>query len=190
MNADEARLIMDKDTTKQLGGIVVIDHYVRDPEKLNNDIHSIAQQSGGKVVLGEYGVPIPDINGNLSEIEQAEWLTKAFSLLSHNSDLVGLNYWVNVGGSTQLWDASGQEKPSVQILTKAYKPINTIGIVQSDTGKTLSNAQVTSKIRSTQTNSDGSFSIPVWDTDTRVLVSADGYYSQEVTLNSKKEALS
>lgn len=122
MNYDVAQLIMDEKTTAGLGGIVTIDHYVSTPERLNNDILQIAKQSRGKVVLGEFGNPIPDIHGKQGELEQAEWLSKALSLISKNEHLIGVNYWVNVGGSTALWDSKGQPRASVEELERYYKP--------------------------------------------------------------------
>src|SRR3989344_2717782 len=55
MNGDVAKLVMDRPTTAALGGVVTIDHYVATSEKLVSDIEFIAQASGGKVVLGEFG---------------------------------------------------------------------------------------------------------------------------------------
>ena len=63
MNGDVAKLVMDKQTTASMDGIVVIDHYVATPEQLALDIRRIAEGSGGNVVLGEFGVPIPNIHG-------------------------------------------------------------------------------------------------------------------------------
>src|SRR3990167_5091604 len=62
-NGDVARLVMDRPTTAALDGIVVVDHYVADPQKLVSDLVSLADSSGGQVVLGEFGVPIPGIHG-------------------------------------------------------------------------------------------------------------------------------
>lgn len=120
MNGDVARLVMDKSTTAALGGIVVIDHYVDTPQKLVSDIKEIASSSGGQVFLGEFGVPIPDITGDMSEAQQADWIKSALTLLSNEHELVGLNYWVNVGGSTQLWDGDNKPKKAVPILTQFY----------------------------------------------------------------------
>ncbi|HWY79078.1 MAG TPA: hypothetical protein VNW29_01845 [Candidatus Sulfotelmatobacter sp.] len=121
MNADAARAIMDRVTTQSLGGVVVIDHYVPTPDDLANDVSSIANQSGGKIVLGEFGAPIPDIQGNMTEEQQKEWLQKSLHLLSNKSVLIGINYWVNVGGSTALWRDNGLPKPVVSILSKYYQ---------------------------------------------------------------------
>lgn len=120
MNGDVARLIMDKETAKSLDGIVVIDHYVKDPKKLSEDLRNIAKTSGGKVVLGEFGAPVPDIHGNMSEVEQAEWLRVAFEEFSGTSELIGLNYWVSVGGSTELWNDKGEARKAVEIVKKYY----------------------------------------------------------------------
>jgi len=58
MNADVARAVMDKPTTQALDGVVVIDHYVLTPEQLADDVASIANQSGGKIVPLENLVPL------------------------------------------------------------------------------------------------------------------------------------
>lgn len=121
MNADVARAVMDKETTQALDGLVVIDHYVSSPEKLVSDIRDIAGQTGGRVVLGEFGVPIPDLNGKMTEQEQAAWLEKAFSQLIQMDEVAGVNYWVNVGGSTQLWDHTGKPREAVSVITTYYR---------------------------------------------------------------------
>lgn len=119
MNGDVVRLVMDQPTTKALGGIVVIDHYVKDVDTLIKDIRNYAQATGGKVVLGEFGVPIPDIHGNMSEDEQNEWLKDAFEKFKQTPELIGVNYWVSVGGSTQLWDGN-KPKKAVDVLRQFY----------------------------------------------------------------------
>ena len=97
MNGDVARLIMDEETTKGLDGIVTIDHYVSTTEKLLQDIKDYAQRSGGKVVLGEFGAPIPDIHGKMSEDDQARWIDQAMIELVSLPDVAGVNYWTNRG---------------------------------------------------------------------------------------------
>ena len=123
MNADVARLIMTPEVTQKLGGVVVIDHYVETPEKLQKDIQEIAKNSEGKVVLGEFGAPIPDLQGPMTEQEQYEWLTKAFSLFKNTPELIGLNYWVSYGGSTELWNGDNTPRLAVKAVTKAYKNV-------------------------------------------------------------------
>lgn len=121
MNLDAAKAIMDPETTQQLGGIVVIDHYVKTPDDLANGVSSIAAQSGGRVILGEFGAPIPDINGSMTADEQKQWLDQSLQLLSKISSLDGVNYWVNKGGSTALWHDDGSPKPAVAILSQFYQ---------------------------------------------------------------------
>lgn len=120
MNYDVANLIMDQQTTQALGGWVVIDHYVASPKKLSQDAAALAQKSGGKIILGEYGAPINDITGQMNEQEQAQWIEQALTFLSENKTVVGVNYWVNVGGSTGIWDKEGNPKKAVDIIRKFY----------------------------------------------------------------------
>ncbi len=120
MNYDVAKLIMDPATTRALGGIAVIDHYVNSPAKLASDAKSLALQSKGKIVFGELGAPIPDLNGQMSEDEQADWINQALGSIFKTPEVIGINYWVNVGGSTQIWDADGNPKKAVEIIKKFY----------------------------------------------------------------------
>lgn len=120
MNYDVAKLIMNPETTNALGGIVAIDHYVASSEQLVTDVKKIAESSKGKVILGEFGAPIPDLNGNMTEAEQADWINRALANLSNTSEVIGVNYWVNVGGSTQIWDQNGNPKKAVEVIKKYY----------------------------------------------------------------------
>jgi len=120
MNGDVAARLMDKETTAALGGVVVIDHYVPTTERLVNDIRQYAQNSGGTIILGEFGAPIPDLNGKMTEEEQSAWLNKTLTELAFLPELTGLNYWVNTGGTTGLWDANGVPRKAVKTLTEFY----------------------------------------------------------------------
>lgn len=121
MNGDIAFRLMDRETTRSFDGLIVIDHYVKDTEKLVSDIESLAEKSGGKIVLGEIGAPIPDIHGEMSEQEQKIWLQDVLSKISLIPNVVGINYWVNKGGSTALWRDNNQPKPAVETITNFYK---------------------------------------------------------------------
>lgn len=120
MNYDVAKLIMDKETTQALGNVVVIDHYIKDPIQISEDARKIASQSGGKIVLGELGAPIPDIHGDMSEEDQAAWISRALEEARRTPEIIGINYWVNVGGSTRLWNDDGTPRKVVDILKKFY----------------------------------------------------------------------
>lgn len=120
MNGDFAKAIMDKDTTAALDGLVVVDHYVESPVVLADDIRSLAQDSGGNVVLGEFGAPIPDIHGQMTEEEQQQWIEEALTYLAEISELKGLNYWVSVDGSTALWRSDGTPRAAVATLKKFF----------------------------------------------------------------------
>lgn len=120
MNADIASAVMDKDTTKKLGGIVVIDHYVNSPSKLASDIRDLAENCGGKIVLGEFGAPIPEIHGHMTEQQQSKWVADALAEISTIKELIGINYWVNEGGSTALWNDDGSARKAVGIIRNFY----------------------------------------------------------------------
>lgn len=120
MNYDVANLVMDTQTTKDLGGLVVIDHYIANPDEYTIDIQSLAHKSGGEIILGEFGAPIPDIHGNMTDQEQAQWIFNVLGKVMPLKEVAGVNYWVSEGGSTELW-ANGNAKKAVGIIQHFYR---------------------------------------------------------------------
>lgn len=189
MNGDVAKLIMDKKTTQALGGIVTIDHYVATPEKLVSDVEDLAQSSGGKIFLGEFGAPIPDIHGEMNEYQQAKWINNTLFNLQKSNSVIGVNYWLNVGGSTGIWNGSGRAKTAVDIINKYYVLNVAYGLVYNELGRPIKNAVVSFGSKKARTNKDGYYELKFtqnWKNG-KVIFSAPGYLSQEVEMNSDVE---
>lgn len=121
MNYDVAKLVMDRQTAQALGNVIVIDHYVKTPEQLAGDVRFLANKTGAKIVLGEFGTPIPNIHGNLTEAQQADWIEKALSLLSIQKELVGINYWTSFGGTTSMFNQNNIPKQAAKVLERYFK---------------------------------------------------------------------
>jgi hypothetical protein len=121
MNGDVAKLVMDIETTRNLGGVVTVDHYVKDPRKISEELTELANSSGGKIVLGEFGAPIPDIHGDITEEDQADWVSETLAQLLLNTNVIGINYWTSMGGSTAIWNYDGTPKKTVDVLTRYFK---------------------------------------------------------------------
>lgn len=187
MNGDVARLVMDRPTTVSMGGLVVIDHYVSTPEKLVSDIVELANNSGGQIVLGEFGVPIPDLNGNMTDVEQADWLERALNQLSQTPQISGLNYWVNMGGSTHLWTDAGMPRKAVEVITHYFKPDQFTGFVVNSLSQPISGARIFYHQRYYSTDSDGSYHLPSLPPPQQITISAPGYKDQGVLLASSQE---
>lgn len=183
MNGDVARLIMDKETTRLLGGNVVIDHYVRTPEQLARDINELAESSGGKIVLGEFGVPIPDIHGFMSENEQGEWLANALALLVGSVDLTGVNYWTASHGSSALWSDNGQKKAVADVLGSYYKPNILSAKLVNSVDIPIKDAVITAGAKSTVTDDNGNFTIVLSPFTDELVISADTYYDLKINID-------
>lgn len=177
MNGDVAKLIMDPQTTKALGGIVTIDHYVKTSQDLVEDIKYLEKVSGGKIFLGEFGAPIPDIHGSMTEDEQSKWLESALSLISSDPNVVGLNYWTSVGGSTEIWDSNGNAKPAVKTLSNFFHPEVISGTINDESGLPVGNAKLTIVVEGMTVYSDskGKFALPHKARIVEIQVSAPGH---------------
>jgi hypothetical protein len=181
MNGDVAKLIMDKQTTQALGGIVVIDHYVKTPEQLNKDITEFAHRTGGKVVLGEFGAPIPDIHGGMTQEQQAVWIHDSLMLLTANPALFGISYWTNVGGSTALWNNDNTPKLAVQTLQRFFKPQLVTVAVTNTLGQRLGSATAEIGAKAFTSTREG-VTFAYFDNQNLVKIAAPGYLAQQTTV--------
>ena len=187
MNGDVARLTMNVETTDDLGDIITIDHYVKSPKKLTQDINDIGNKSQGSVVLGEFGAPIPDIHGEFDDAQQAAWLESALSEIAASPKLIGVNYWVNAGGSTALWDDDGKAHSGVRSLAKFFKPDSVFGVVSDELGKPIIGAIVKTSYRQTITDKRGYYQLPfLADKNAWLEVSAKGYNTNKITMNNQR----
>jgi len=180
MNGDVAELVMDEETTRALGGIVTIDHYVSTPDKLISFVDELANKSKGKIVLGEWGAPIPDINGPMTEDEQAAWIEEAFDKISVNKNIVGVNYWTNRGGSTSLWNDKGNPKKAVSVLTGFYTPREISGVIENELGDAVYGATIKTRNSTGITDYAGRFRLQILPDDTVMRVEGVGYIAQTV----------
>ncbi|HJZ05683.1 MAG TPA: carboxypeptidase-like regulatory domain-containing protein [Patescibacteria group bacterium] len=178
-NLDVAKLIMDSSTSAGLGGIIAVDHYVSSPQKLVNDLSDLSSKTGAQIILGEFGVPIKDLHGNMTEIQQSGWLDSALRGLSLTKSVIGVNYWTSVGGSTQLWSTSGKSRSAVGMLTSYYIPKTISGIIVNALDEPVAKAQIFSTVRTVQTDSQGRFQLAYLEENNPLLISAPGYYSTE-----------
>ncbi len=191
MNGDVAWVVMDRKTTKAMDGIVTIDHYVEDPEQLSKDVAEISQRSGGRVVLGEFGAPIPDIHGRMSEWEQSEWINEALLMLSETDEVLGINYWTNTGSSSELWEGNGKKRMAADTLKSFYDADVISGKVKDEAGGVIAGAYITIDNRRHFTDSKGRFSFPYLklQTQTEAQIEATGFYTLEKALNPEQMEL-
>lgn len=183
MNGDVAKLVMDKETTKALDGIVTVDHYVTSVDQLITDINEYEQLSGGKVVLGEWGAPIPDIHGDMTEEEQAKWIHEALLRIVNETDIEGLNYWTHQGSSTGIWNDDGSSRAAVATITMFYNPKRVSGEIRDAKGSIVNDVQVITR-NDEHVISHGRFAIPLLGED-RITFKKTGY--KDVVFQQKPE---
>lgn len=184
MNGDVARLIMDPETTRALGGLVVVDHYVESPEQLIADLNEYAEISQGQIVLGEFGAPIPDIHGAMTHEEQATWLDELFGLLLETESVIGMNYWTDTGSSTQLWNGAGEPRPAAAVVAEYYTPDLVSGVVHDPHGNTLSEVAVETHQRVAQTSQNGRFSIPYTSVSGEMIFAKPGFVERRIPMEA------
>lgn len=187
MNLDVAKLVMDTKTTQAMDGLIVVDHYVKDPKVLAADLESLSSSAQSEIVLGEFGAPIPDLHGSMSPQDQSVWLSQVLSELVKAPHVVGVNYWTSFGGSTQIWGDIDSPFPAVNILSSYYFPKTAHGLVADVFGQPIPNAKVSSSLRVASTDRSGTFQLPYLDPADPLTISAPGYISQGYTYYSSEK---
>lgn len=123
MNYDVAYSSVDKNTVEKTGKVIAIDHYIKNAENYAKDLDAIYQKFQSKIFIGEFGGPIPDLNGNLREEEQAKLVEKLLNSLYLKKDIIlGVNYWTLRDASSELIRKNQQVKPAYHVLQKYFSP--------------------------------------------------------------------
>ncbi len=125
-NGDIAKDIITEETVSKTGNVIVIDHYVNSAQKMSDDIDYLTNKfPGAKIVLGEFGAPIEDINGNMTEQEQADFVEQVLSVLvEHKTQVIGVNYWLISGGKTAVYNQDKTPRLLAEVIKIYFKLIN------------------------------------------------------------------
>lgn len=185
-NGDVALGGFTTDSLQKAGGVVVTDHYIKDIPRYKKDIEALYAKHRLPVVVGEFGSPIPDLQGNLSEAEQAVSVAALLDqIYSAGSIVRGVNYWVLHGGSTSLVRDDGSPRMATEALRDYFKPAQVSGQVTNTLGKPISEAKLyTSEMREIAvTDKHGRFYIVLPAGSRTVYVQAVGYQRRELHLN-------
>ncbi len=174
VNGDVAKEIITPETVKVLDGVITIDHYV-DAPRMQKDILWLIQNDNAKVMIGEYGTSNPtQLNAILHTIS------------GFGSNVMGVNYWVNIGGDTGLIDDSSHAlRPSAKVLTSYFQVPQFTGHVQGEKGKAIAGVLVSGK-NHISTDIHGNFRLSVISGLQTYTFSKKGYVSYSLTLDFSK----
>lgn len=143
MNGDIAREIITPAAARSLGGIILIDHYVKTPEQFGKDVRSIADNIDAKVGLGEFGGPIPDLNGDMTHARQRDFVGALFrQLYLQNETIPIVNYWTLRGGSTAIVDDRMIPKPAYFALQSYFTAPSVYGGIYNSLGEPQRDSRV------------------------------------------------
>jgi hypothetical protein len=179
-NGDVAEQIYSLDTIHRTGAVTTIDHYVSSAERMNRDIINLQKAKQAQVFLGEFGAPIPDINGQMNEVEQAFFIRSLMRTFYINKHLItGVNYWVLRGGSTSILNDDGSERPVAEVIRDYYRPGVLRGTVTDTIGRPVVGARVITGdgVQTITTGKRGEFSVTLPAGRMDLIIEKDGYTS-------------
>jgi len=190
VNGDVAKSILTKEVVQKTGNVLVIDHYVKSAERLVADAEYLYEKYGAPVVLGEFGAPIPDIHGPLSETRQAQVVEEILAqVYQKRSFIEGLNYWTLLGGSTSLLNADGSEREVFKTIQKYYKPFMVEGVVTDTRGAELSGIRISidGGRESIESDRNGNYQILTPGDTIEFTINADAYVPVSASFTGNEE---
>ncbi|MCR4263120.1 MAG: carboxypeptidase-like regulatory domain-containing protein [Candidatus Roizmanbacteria bacterium] len=164
MNGGLARRMLDQETADGLSNVVSLDHYIKTPEEMGEYIDYFSENLKSRVVIGEWGAPIPQINGTMDESEQAQFIESLlWEMYIQRKHIDGINYWVLYDGSTSLTEQNGEYREAMYEIQNYFKPGSIEGIVKNELDDPLHNVRIKLQRGGEEvlTDEKGVFIIPV-----------------------------
>jgi hypothetical protein len=193
MNGWIAQNMYDKQTLSSIENQVTIDHYTSSPEKMAEFLNYWHKEQQVKVALGEFGAPIPDLNGNMTPTEQAAYLKQLFQIFyTERENIEGLNYWTLRYGSTAIIQPDFQTTPAYEVVANYFSP----GIVSIQVNDPFGNGIDHVKISAldskatTQTDQNGVALIRLPAGEHQLKLTAEKYQPQEIQLQLERNGIS
>lgn len=133
-----AKEVLYQDTYDVLNNVVSIDHYFKDPNNITEYLNYFSNSKKSKVVLSEFGAPIPDINGYMSDEDQANYIDNVLNnIYKSHYRVLGVNYWALSNGTTELVNLDKSKKPAYEVITRYFSPGIITGKITDEFGSPL-----------------------------------------------------
>jgi hypothetical protein len=181
-----AKEVLNTQAITSLNNIVTIDHYVETPTDMAMYIDYFSGPMKSQVLIGEFGAPIPDINGPMDQIQQANFIDSVFSVLyTKHHHVLGINYFALSNGTTEIIDGKGNSTQAYTLIQKYYIPGKISGVVKNFLGDEIANEPVKTLDgrNMTYTNNKGEFSLDVPAEPTTIIVGGKKYIPAQYTLS-------
>lgn len=192
MSGGLAKDMLDAETIKALDNTVTIDHYVKDPQDMKSYIEYFTDNFHAQVVIGEFGAPIPDINGLMTTTEQTTFVDSIFyTLYQEHTNIYAVNYWTLNNSSTALLNENNSLKPIAAVVKQYYQPFTISGKITDELGDAIDEVTVSinNGENTTLTNRYGQYTILTPVRSTTLRADKNDYTPKQVVFSNSKQEL-
>ncbi len=192
MNADVARTELASKNFVGGSQIVAIDHYVPKASDFVEDVKEISDKMKRNIAIGEFGAPVPDLHGDLSEADQASYIMALLRGLYEQEERTPLiNYWTLTDGTTALVRENGGPKAVYSALKAFYAAPAVSGSVIDTSGTGIPHAvvKVSGTLYAREASDEGLYRIFLPSIFKEIVFSKEGYKSATVTIDSAERAM-
>jgi hypothetical protein len=161
MNADIAKALVsyEASTTGAARVPIAIDNYTAATTTFARDVQVLAGANGA-IAIGEFGSPIPDINGWQSEDQQATFIEDLLQSLYYATGSVSaVNYWTLHDSSTALVNQDHSTRAAYDTVQTYYTAPSLYGMVTDEIGTPLSGIPIYVDGRAYATTTQGAYQV-------------------------------
>jgi len=183
-----AKEVLTQETANALGNIITIDHYIKDPTNMGEYINYFSNNLRSKTLVGEFGAPIPDIHGSVTEDKQAQIVEALLhQMYKYKDSVYGVNYYVLTEGTSKLLNDDGTPRQVVEVVKNYFIPGVVKGTVTNTLGDRLKDISVKTgdDVNITTTDREGYFSMVIPASTVDIIVGGNKY-----KITEQKEVIS
>ncbi len=189
MNPDVAKYIYNTELLNKFDGLMTLDYYAKDTSVFDKGLSYFQHlYPNAKFFIGEFGAPIPDINGYMTEAQQENYINNSMSYFINRGDIIGVNYWTCCNGTTAVLRDDLSLKSGAIILANYFQGRRISGKVFDSHNKPLSFAIIFTSDNKfmTAANKNGEFLLDIPYSYSTINVYAVNYKKAELVLPKDK----
>lgn len=178
INPDVAKAVLDEEIVQAAGNLITLDYFVKDARQLEEGLDFFTQKfPDAKILIGEFGAPIPEINGTMTDDQQVEFVEGVFNLLAKRPEVIGVNYWVSSGGSTALLTKDSEPKKAAEVVKHFFTPGVIKGTLTNTLGDRLKKIPINAVgwSRTVITDKRGNYTLAIPPSTVDIVIGGDKY---------------
>lgn len=179
INPDVAKQVIDQPTLDAIDNLITLDYFIKDLHQLESGLDFFHNKfPNAQILIGEFGAPIPEINGQMTESQKETFVQEVFSLFSRRPEIIGVNYWISSAGATELFSADlKKSSKAADVITRYFQPATIVGHITDSSDQPLSGITISTSLGNAVSDDQGNFRLLIPAREVTININHSHYYN-------------